>query len=391
LDTDGLTALGLVPGLSPASPFPGGRRDEYAGWAEVNIPLFSPDMHVPVFYSFEISASGRIEELSPGGESIVPKVGFRWQPIDNQLAFRGEYSQGFIAPTLFNLFGPTRVSNPTVSVGSDSGQVQTFLPTNPNLPPSTSENYTLGVIYSPKQIPGLTLSADWYRVVQEGIAFNPDANSIVANLNANGSASPYASGFRFTDQSQLTTPAPNQITLANFGTLVIPTLPGAMQKTDGLDLSANYRRPTEQMGIFNFWANANVLFGYYFQGGPGQPAHQFAGYYTDPQVAAGYQGTLPDFIIATGLSWEFMGFTASANARYIPEVRDSGTRFPTAGGSPSNDFTVNGKDWIVDSYYTVDMQLAYRFSSKFGPWLRDLRLAVGVNNITDNIAPFIAS
>ena len=42
-------------------------------------------------------------------------------------------------------------------------------------------------------------------------------------------------------------------------------------------------------------------------------------------------------------------------------------------------------------WYSIDMQLAYNFRDKYGPWLNGVRVAVGVNNITDNEPPLIAS
>ncbi len=392
LDSDGLTSQNLVPGLSFAGRFPGGSRDQGAGFAEVVIPVFSPTYNVTGLHSLEITTSGRVEQLTPGGNSAVPKVGVRWQPIDEQLTVRASYSEGFIAPTLYSLFGPTRISNPTITVAGSSGQIQSSLPTNPNLPPSTSENYTAGVVYSPKQIPGLTVSADFYHIVQDGIAYNPDANAMVASLNASGSASPWANGFSFSDGTHLTTTAPNQVTLANFGNLNIPSLPGASQRTDGIDFGANYSIPTDSYGKFDIWANANLLLSYYFQSGPSAPAYNYAGFYTDPQVISGYQGTLPDFIITTGLTWEFKNFTYSVSAKYIPEVIDPGDTFPTAG-SPVNDYTVDGSIWKIPAYFTIDMQLAYEFDkgSADKKWFSGTKLAVGVNNITDEAPPFISS
>ena len=392
LDSDGLTAQNLVPGLSFAGRFPGGQRDQYAAFAEVEIPVMSPSWNVPGFYKFEITASGRYEHLNPGGDSVVPKVGVKWNPIDDQVAFRGTYSEGFIAPTLYSLFGPTRISNPTISVGGSSGQIQTSLPTNPSLPPSTSRNYTLGVVISPKAVPGLTFSAEYYRIIQDNIAYNPDANSRVQSLNALGSASPFAGDFRFSDNTRLTTGAANQVTLANFGSLVIPSLPGAAQRTDGLDFSLAYSLPTDNLGRWLFYGNANVLLSYYFQGGPTAPAYQYRGYYTDPQVVSGFQGTLPDYLINVGFNWDFKGFSTAVNARYIPSVTDLGDMFPAAG-SPANSFTSNGGAWKVEDYYTIDMQLAYTFGKNHPTkrWLTGTRIAVGCNNITDNIAPLISS
>ncbi len=59
--------------------------------------------------------------------------------------------------------------------------------------------------------------------------------------------------------------------------------------------------------------------------------------------------------------------------------------------APGSSFTVNGAGWTVDSWYSVDMQLAYQFGGKWGKALGGTRVAVGVNNVTDNDPPLIAS
>src|SRR5262249_26615245 len=78
IDFDGLTRIGKVPGLNAQEPT-SGRRDSWAGYAEVHIPVISPDMNVPGFHSFDITAAGRYETFDPGGDSAVPKVAVRWQ------------------------------------------------------------------------------------------------------------------------------------------------------------------------------------------------------------------------------------------------------------------------------------------------------------------------
>ncbi len=64
--------------------------------------------------------------------------------------------------------------------------------------------------------------------------------------------------------------------------------------------------------------------------------------------------------------------------------------FPTAG-SPSNSHTYNGKAWTVSDWYSIDMQISYKFGEKSGRALNGLKLTVGCNNVTDNLPPFVSS
>lgn len=389
IDFDGLSTSGLAVGGATQLPFAGGKRDQWAVFGEARIPLTSPTWNAPGLHNFEINVSGRYEQVEPGGDSAVPKIALRWQPLDEQVTLRGGYSQGFLAPTLFTLYGPDRVEGPSLAVGGAAGQVRIVRRSNPDISPATSQNWNAGLVYSPKQIKGLTLSVDYYNIDEQDIPVQ-DPILVANSLNALGSASPFASGFAFADGTRLTTPAPNQVTVANWGSAVVPTTPGAAQRTDGLDLGLTYARPTESFGRFTLDANANVLFNYTFRARPGAPYYQFAGLSTD--IIAGAQGTLPDYFITTRLTWEIKDLTYTVGARYIPEVLDLGNLHPSVG-STAHGGTLDRKAWEVSDYHLIDMQLAYEFgkSRKSSKWLDGTRLAVGVNNVTDNLAPFIAS
>jgi len=150
LAVDGLTQQNLVPGLNAASAFPGGIRDRYAGFIEVQIPVFSEEHNIPGFHAFDITAAGRYESINPGGDTEVPKVGVRWQPLGKQFTIRGGYSQGFIAPSIYNLFGPDFVNNPQITLGDGTGQVNIQQRSNPNLAPWTRSSTTAGSSFRPK-------------------------------------------------------------------------------------------------------------------------------------------------------------------------------------------------------------------------------------------------
>jgi iron complex outermembrane receptor protein len=388
-DFDGLTRIGKVPGLNAALPT-GGRRDSWAGFIEVRIPFTSPDMNIPGLRSFEVTAAGRYESFDPGGDSAVPKVTARWQPLDEQITVRGSYAQSFNAPTTWELFHGNVVNVPALSVPPSVGsasrtvlQEYTTWISNPDLKPADAESWSVGIVLSPKCVKGLTVSVDYYHIKTKKDIFRLDEQTMVDSINTLGSASPFAQYFFRADGTQITTTAPNQASDDIWGTLNVPLLNGAQIETEGLDLAANYRLETQDWGVFNFYANANVLFHYKyrdpFAGGP----FEYAGKYSDPiTIAPGGQGTLPDYQINTGVTWDIRDFTYTINARYIPETV----------AAFSDQFTVDGSKWTVDSWFAIDMQLAYEFRDEKWPrWLKGTRLAVGCNNITDEKPPLIAS
>jgi iron complex outermembrane receptor protein len=117
-------------------------------FGEVRVPITGPDWNVPAVRAFDLTAALRHEHYSDAGNSTVPKFGFRWQPISDQITFRGDYSKSFLAPTLYAESGPTdtRTSNGPLSAAFGNNYTgltfQAEDGNNPQLKPATSVSKT---------------------------------------------------------------------------------------------------------------------------------------------------------------------------------------------------------------------------------------------------------
>jgi iron complex outermembrane receptor protein len=123
-EPDMLNVEGDIVGNSPVPAAEGGRKT-YAFYGETRIPIFSPvtstyytgdgknpqlqretKAMIPGFYSLEFVVGARFEEfLNNDTNVLVPKVGMRWQPFDEQLTLRATWGEGFREPSLEELFG----------------------------------------------------------------------------------------------------------------------------------------------------------------------------------------------------------------------------------------------------------------------------------------------
>lgn len=385
LQVDGLSQQGLVPGLNPQQAFHGGARETAAGFVEVNIPILGKDQNIPGFYDLSVDAAGRYQTFDPGGDAIVPKVGIRWQPLDEEFTIRASYNQGFIAPSVFNLFGPDFASNPSITTPTDSGQVTTTTRANPNLRPQDSEQFGVGIVISPKPIKNLTVSADYYHVDLTKVPI-ADAQGAANSLNALGSASPFASGFTFSDGTRLTTAAPNQVSAGNWGNLIIPWSGAGGQRVQGLDFSGNYILPLdESIGKVSLDVVANLTLKHELSTGQGRPFFDYTGTFT------AIQGLIPDYNITASLTYQYQGLTYQVSAHYLPEAQDPGNLFPEYAGTAQG-LTTNGKSYAISDYYTIDMQLSYEFGkgkTEGRTWYDGTKFTVGVLNIADAQPPLI--
>jgi iron complex outermembrane receptor protein len=401
---DGLFANGLALGYNPANSFSGGERASRGAFLEVGIPLVSPKMAIPGVYTLDLNAADRYEDIEPGGTNNSPKVGVRWLPLDDSFVVRATAADGFIAPSIFNLFGPTVGNSPSFSILQGNGALTTGGPggslttlttiqgssnetANPNLKASKSKSFTAGFVYSPKQVKGLSLTVDYYKISQAGGVGNIDYTSVVADLNAKGSASIYAPGFVFANGAALTTTAPNQVNALNFGEITIQKNPQGSQWTNGVDIDIDYKFATSMAGRFDVGASANYLFNYMAQANPSTPYYQYARNYTDTTDGLGNtNGLLPGYIIKPYINNTYGPLTTSLYFNYVPRTTDSFAENSNGGVDPD---TISGLAYHIPSYFTMDVAITYLLPDFGQAWAKNMALTIGANNVANKAPPYV--
>jgi len=167
-------------------------RDVWSIYQEVRVPFTSPTWNFPGFYSFEVDFAEREEWYSQNTSAVLasgafpshsqynaqkPKVSVRWQPLDPKyigaLTLRGSYTEAFHAPALSEISPASTESvaadvfDPILKQAVSAG---VFVIGNPNLHPEVAYEWSYGIVYSPKWLKGLTLSADWWHIDMRSIA-----------------------------------------------------------------------------------------------------------------------------------------------------------------------------------------------------------------------------
>src|SRR5213078_3108060 len=172
-------------------------RDIWSIYQEVRVPLTSPTWNFPGFYSFEVDFAEREEWYSNNTSTVLepyqpathtrydaqkPKVSVRWQPLDPKyigaLTLRGSYTEAFHTPTLFEMTPAGTQNFPLVNDPFSQltgNQIEERVTGNPRIQPEVAYEWSYGIVYSPKLIKGLTLSADWWHI---------DLRSLISSLGA---------------------------------------------------------------------------------------------------------------------------------------------------------------------------------------------------------------
>ncbi len=386
-------------------------------YAEVSVPVVGPQMNIPAVYSLDIDLAGRFDHYDGVSEDAkVPKVTLRYQPIKD-LTIRATYSNSFVAPTLYELFGPsaTGFSNAITLNGNVQDQAQVMSGSNPNLVPSTAESYTAGFVYSPSWLPGLTVTADYFKTLQQQIVSTLGGNLILQSVEANGPASPYANLVAFNNfPGQL---GSRPITAAhqldgNLASVyyVDTNINIGATHVDGFDFSANYDLDLHRWGQAQFGVNAVMITTNEFKT---QPASNY--YNINGLDFSEGGGANPNYRITALTRYSYEGASVAVNMNYMPGLDNSQGHDPET----EDQFTF----MKIGDYLTFDMRLQYAFQAKpvaaapsyskdakdakgmvagssamaapettvspFSRLVDGLTVAVGCNNIFDRVPPTV--
>src|SRR5438105_13844319 len=328
---DMLNVEGDIVGNSPVPTAVGGRKS-YAFYAETLIPIFSPANAILGFHSLEFTAAGRFEEfLNNNTNVLVPKVGMRWQPFDEELTLRATWGEGFREPSLEELFGSPvstlEVTHDPLKGGLLESETNVLISSNPNLQPEDSRSFSGGFVYTPKYVPGLKLSVDFWDIERTGVVAAPLAQQVLDGT-APGTVERDAGGFI------------TRILLANQSL--------GSQEARGFDFGLQYQRPTP-WGTFTSTTQVTYLDEFIFQGfifrefGPNNG--NLAGRTTDPGASNEgwykWKGT-------SSLDWTWKGFDLVTIVRYTDGFHE---------------FTPNlHQHWVHQTFF-FDAQLSYDFTS----------------------------
>jgi outer membrane receptor protein involved in Fe transport len=97
---------------------------------------------------------------------------------------RGSYTEAFHAPALTELSPAGSQFFPVVTDPFSpltEGQIEERVTGNPFLKPEEAYEWSYGVIYSPKWLKGITLSADWWHIDLRSIVVTPSGDFIISH------------------------------------------------------------------------------------------------------------------------------------------------------------------------------------------------------------------
>ena len=191
--------LGTEVPITRSSPFAetGGSYETDELYAELAIPLVSPDNEIPFMEFAELNGAFRRIDNTLAGEADVWTVGLRFAPVQD-ISFRANYTESLRAPSLVELFAPLNQTFgfandpcdfryvgdgpvPSTRAANCAADIANYDPStftsnivnataigrtggNPNLSNESAESYAIGLTFEPRWVENLLFTADYINI-----------------------------------------------------------------------------------------------------------------------------------------------------------------------------------------------------------------------------------
>jgi iron complex outermembrane recepter protein len=381
--------LQSVPGAKELLFDAGYRRSDYSIAGTTNAYKFevqyapSTDYRVRVSYDKAIRAPSVVELFNP---QLVGQAELGNDPCAPTFNANGSLA----APAVYTLAQCMNMRVTATEYGNGgttnkipqgtAGQLSELAGGNKNLKPEQAETYTVGVNFSPSEIPGLNGSVDYYHIAISG-EVDTIAPSVILS-NCADTANP------FYCSQVVRSPVTGGLTgadIASGGYIVQTDVNIGAALASGIDAQLGYRYPLERLGDLEFELNGTYEQHNETTPQPGAHTYDCAGYFgftcqtINPRWhhIARLTWVMP-WEVSASLTWRFIG----------PVSQDNNSPDPTLHFSTSNNVTGTvGYDFFnarIPAYNYFDVEASWHIT-------RVVSVRAGINNVLDKDPPVIDS
>jgi iron complex outermembrane receptor protein len=337
------------------------------------IKSLSAEVNVPILKNLEADVSARDDHYSTFGNTVNPKVSFKWQPVET-LMLRGSWGTGFRAPSMTDTstpptygYTPIAFSDPIrcpggnpVSYASPIADCNNFFQElyygNSNLQPEKSRQSTLGIMYEPTK--NLTLGVNYFHIdIKNAIQLNGLPPQLAFDPATAAQYSYMLVRFPST--------TPGQVGSINY--VDTPSINEGGWDLSGADLTGEYTFPESEIGKFSVKTNGTyyqkfniIMTGYGTTGVAG----------TDNPLGLGVINRWHQYL---ALNWVKGDLDLTLDSTYWSGYQDYNPYSYyglTSTGTPN-----------VASYTLFDLTGEYKVS-------KNLSLSGGIKNLFDRLPPY---
>jgi iron complex outermembrane receptor protein len=272
------------------------------GYLETVVPLAKD---VAFAHSLDLNAAVRVTDYSTSGTVVTWKAGLTYAPVPD-IKFRVTRSRDIRAPNLAELYqvaGSNTTTTPDPFRNNAISQFISVTQGNLNLKPEKADTLGLGVIFSPRFIPGFQASVDYYNIDVKDYIQTIDGGTTLTQCFAGNAA--------LCNQIVRGAPAAGQ-TVGPITTIFVQPINLAKATARGLDFEMSYR--TELLdGNLSLRALATRFLKNYFNNGVNVPTDTVG---TNSANAASFL-SLPKWRYLATVAWSKGPLDLSFTARGI--------------------------------------------------------------------------
>ena len=382
-------------------------------YAELYIPVLKD---IPFVRALNVTLGDRYSKYSTFGSTNNWKIGVEYRPIDD-LLLRGTVSTVFRAPNIGDVFGAPISSAPLLSadpcdhitvanpacanVPTDGSFVNQLVAANQQLKALTSgsayagfplgaengKSFDFGVVYSPHFVPGLSASADIWRIYLNNVITTVGAQSVV-NLCFNG----------LSQFCPMISRSANPDSAGQITQILLPTANLGRADMKGVDWAVNYKLPQFSFGQFNVGVSGTYMKQAKVQSAPGLAGNSELNYVgvmgsTGSSLQASCPGGAPGAICyfprnrAQGvLGWQLGPWDAQWKMQYISHFQ-VGSLDARQGATGALGFNPSGPAGAYvlkyGNYIYNNLTVGYNIQPI------NTRIDIGVDNVFDKQPPFL--
>jgi iron complex outermembrane receptor protein len=343
-----------------------------AGFAELDLPIFSPAQAIAAARSLTLSASVRVEHYDDFGTTTNPKAGIRWEPVRG-VTLRGSAGTSFRAPgfndlqqgAIYQSYFTLPLADPRSSTGTTNALI--LVGNKPGIGPEKARTITAGIDLAPVALPGLRGSLDWFAVRYRNRIESPQSIGVAVLLNRSiyqpliddsPSAAEIAGYFASPSFSNEAGFSPGDVQAI----VDLRNQNLAVSKESGLDFQFGYARPllggNADVGVDGTW-----LFYLRQKITKTAPSTDLLGTIDNPV----------DLRMRGHVEWDKGPFGASLFVNYTDGYRN------TLAATPEH----------VSSWTTFDAQLSWDIKGAAGSGGHGMRLALSALNLFDRDPPYV--
>jgi iron complex outermembrane receptor protein len=387
-----------------------------SAYAELEVPVVSPSMNIPLVHALDVDVSGRYDDYNDVGSTRNPKYAFNWTVVKG-FKLRANYATSFVAPPLAVIGDPTQgylyasgsvglqgqfnvpVANYPEVRGVPGCATATVtcalgLSSNPglrrqlgggfdNIQPETGRSWSVGADFAPEFMPGFAANVTLFNNVFSGGVTSPNPNSIVNSAGLHQRLTICPTGCTPAQIAAFANTA-NGVTLSSTIPATVYFLldqnSGNVLNLDiqGIDLELSYVLRTQRLGTFRF-GDALTEFLRFRQNFGGGESFSILN-------TSGYNTTFPSVRTQDRLSLGWTGgpLTVDAFFNYTGAYRNWSNTAVNPVITSSSGTPIGGGDEVA-SNLTVDLHAAYNFQAG---GFRNLQVYLDGKNVFNRAPPF---